>query len=446
MEELNAPPPTPPLVSPSSRNRHLILWGSIGVSILVIVVVAGFSLYGSSYLRTQVLSLTGQQTLTLTDLSPESAPLGNSSVTVTVTGSGFVPTSRAFFNSFFRPTTYVSPTQLTFTLPLTGLTTGTPYEVKVVNGGLTSNSRIFWVSSTVTSLSPATAAAGDATFSITVNGNGFNQGSHVVFKTSTLPTTYVSSTRLTATINPEDIPKQGNYSVAVNDGDTISNTVQLVVGPKSLTLSRISPASVEAGNPGFTLTLYGTGFTDRSEIISTLFNEDRKATYVSPTELRLQIPASVVATVPDNGNHLIFYVHNPSSTGGFGSLTDIANRQYLEVVPKVFSVSRIEPSRVDQGGDGLSLLVIGAKFVQGAKVHFNGQPRDTTYISSTQLSAQLSASDFKIIGDYPVTVTSPAPAGGSTTAKILKVVTPEPDLNTSSSGPGITSQVPLPGQ
>jgi TolB protein len=68
---------------------------------------------------------------------------------------------------------------------------------------------------TITSLNPSSAAVGGPAFTLTVNGTGFVSGSVVRWNGSNRATTYVNSTRLTASIPAADIATAGSASVTV---------------------------------------------------------------------------------------------------------------------------------------------------------------------------------------------------------------------------------------
>ena len=71
----------------------------------------------------------------------------------------------------------------------------------------------------ITSLSPTSATAGGAAFTLTVNGTGFVGGSVVDWNGSARATTYVSATQLTAALSAGDITTASSVSVtAVNPG------------------------------------------------------------------------------------------------------------------------------------------------------------------------------------------------------------------------------------
>ena len=80
---------------------------------------------------------------------------------------------------------------------------------------------------TITGLNPSSAAVGGPAFTLTVNGTGFVSGSVVRWNGSARATTYVSDTRLTASIPAADIAAVGPANVTVFNpapGGGTSNT------------------------------------------------------------------------------------------------------------------------------------------------------------------------------------------------------------------------------
>jgi hypothetical protein len=80
-------------------------------------------------------------------------------------------------------------------------------------------------------------------------------------------------------------------------------------------------------------------------------------------------------------------------------------------VPSV--VGPVNPQAVAPGHGDFSLAVYGANFVQGAMVNWNRQARSTTFVSARELHARILASDVAQPTAGYITVTNPAPGGGS---------------------------------
>jgi hypothetical protein len=115
------------------------------------------------------------------------------------------------------------------------------------------------------SITPSTKTAGDAGFTITVNGSGFVSGlSAVYFNGSPRTTAYVNNTQLTATILAADIAIGGSYPITVvnSGGGGTSNaqtlTVNHIITSSAGSNGTISPlgATVVApgGNQSYTIT------------------------------------------------------------------------------------------------------------------------------------------------------------------------------------------------
>jgi hypothetical protein len=80
------------------------------------------------------------------------------------------------------------------------------------------------------------------------------------------------------------------------------------------------------------------------------------------------------------------------------------------------TISSISPTSATAGGTGFNSTVNGANFVNGSVVRWNGSNRTTTFISSTQLKADIAAADIASPGTASMTVFNPAPGGGTSNA------------------------------
>jgi hypothetical protein len=80
--------------------------------------------------------------------------------------------------------------------------------------------------------------------------------------------------------------------------------------------------------------------------------------------------------------------------------------------PVPFVNQPLVPTTVAPGSAAFTLTVNGTGFVAGSVVNWNGSPRATTFVSSSQLTASIPASDVARAGTATVTVSSPTPGGG----------------------------------
>ena len=84
--------------------------------------------------------------------------------------------------------------------------------------------------------------------------------------------------------------------------------------------------------------------------------------------------------------------------------------------------SGLTPSASIAGSPAFALTVNGSNFVAGAVVEWNGSDRITSVMSSTQLTALISAADIATAGTTQVTVSNPPPGGGASNALNFVVV------------------------
>jgi len=80
------------------------------------------------------------------------------------------------------------------------------------------------------------------------------------------------------------------------------------------------------------------------------------------------------------------------------------------------NVSSISPSSGVVGNAEFTLTVSGSNFVSSSVVLWNGSNRTTSFGSASQLTATISASDLAFAGSAQVSVSTPAPGGGNSSA------------------------------
>ena len=133
---------------------------------------------------------------------------------------------------------------------------------------------------------------------------------------------------------------------------------------------------------------------------------------MSSTQLTALIPASDVATA--GARNITVFNAGPNNQG-------TSNTMVLNVGSGAFPVvSSISPSSRVVGSEGFVIVVNGANFDSNSVVRFNGLPRPTTLVSSTQLTASILASDIAAVGQSAVAVSDPD--SGTSNAVIFFVV------------------------
>ena len=356
---------------------------------------------------------------TLSSIAPATATVSGAAFTLTLTGTGFVAGATVNFgsNPAITPSS-VTSTQIVATIPATDIATAGTVNVTVTNpaGGGTSNTQSFIINNpapTATSLSPTNATAGGAAFTLTVNGSGFVSTSVVKFNGGAKTTTFVSATQLTAAITAADIATAGTVTVTVSNPSSggTSNAASFTINNPTPTVSSLSPSTTVAGSAAFTLTLNGAGFVNGASV---QFNGGSRATtFVSTSQITATILASDIATAGTAD----VTATNPAPTVGPSAPQMFTITSTNNPVPTIASLGETHIA----GGTAFTLTVNGANFEAQSVANFNGKPQATTFVNATKLSAAIAASDVAIAGNVNVTVTNPAPGGGTSAASPLTV-------------------------
>ena len=98
--------------------------------------------------------------------------------------------------------------------------------------------------------------------------------------------------------------------------------------------------------------------------------------------------------------------------------------------PVPFVNQPLVPDAANPGGGGFTLTVNGTGFVPGSVVKWNKSARSTTFISRSQLTAAISASDVANPNTAAVTVANPGPGGGNSNVADFVVALSAPDVAT----------------
>ena len=355
---------------------------------------------------------------TLTSLSPLSVITGTGPTTLTANGTGFVPGAKVVFGGTDLTTTFTSSTSLDATIPASLLLNTGSVPVTVVNpapGGGGSASIAFTIANpqaAVQAINPSTALVGSAALSLTVNGSGFISGSNVLFNGTTLPTTFVNGTKLTATVPASSLGAAGDFPIAVSNpppgGGLTAPVVFRVQYPAPQTTS-LAPSSGAVGSGPTDVVVTGLGFFVSSQI--TFDGAPTATTYQDATHLKATLTAAQLA----NAGTISVRVVNSTPGGGTSAALGFTA---LNGTPAITSLN---PASVSAGSPDRALTVTGTGFVSTSTVRSNGVLLMTTYVTPTTLSAVVPSSHLINPGSVAITVTNPAPGGGTSAAKSLTI-------------------------
>jgi trimeric autotransporter adhesin len=371
-------------------------------------------------------------------VTPNLVTTGNATeIPITVTGANFVSSTVVQVNGSSRSTTFISSTQLLSSLTVADQATAGSLSVNAFTptpGGGTSSAASIAINNSALgaiSLSPSTVPAGKTTNTIiTVTGTGMVPGTGIQVNGSARATTYVSANQVSFVLTVSDVSAAGRLNViAANPAPnySVSTVATLTVAAPTATpvITSLNSTSAIAGSPAFTLSATGTGFTTgctlqwnataltTSYVFGTIYNPST-GTYISGYSLYGLIPASLLTTT---GSASITAncptAVSPTSNAITFNVTD-------PPVPTVTSLSLTAgPIATDT-----KLTVFGTGFSSASTVSYNGQAVTTTYSSSTALTATIPASQVSFPGTGTVTVTTPAPGGGTSNALLFTAYVP----------------------
>jgi uncharacterized protein (TIGR03437 family) len=304
--------------------------------------------------KTGTITITGDNPApTLSSMAPAFASLGGREFTLTVNGIGFVTASKVRWNGQDRSTNYVSSNVLTAIIPATDITQAGTANVTVFNpapGGGVSNALTITITRpnplpALSSLAPNRAAIGTG-FTLTVNGNGFVNGSIIRWNGSNRPTTFFSASQLRAEIPASDVQSVGNAEVTVfnpEPGGGLSGrlTFSIVAANAVPALTQLNPQVIVAGGQAFNLQVSGTGFAATSKVRWN--GEDRPTTFASETNLTAQIYAADIA----NAGIGLITAFTPPPGGGVSNTLMLPFGRQASIVPATsFSGNSLAPESI----------------------------------------------------------------------------------------------------
>lgn len=270
----------------------------------------------------------------------------------------------------------------------------------------------------ITSLSPASVAAGGPSLVLTVNGANFLPDSEVLLNGTTRPTTFVNSTRLEAQVTAADIATAASIGIQVTTPEpgggasgTLPFTVQAPEDNPIPTITALLPQGAPAGVGALIVGIEGAGFLPTSQ--AQWNGNNRTTTYVSATYLEVQMNASDLAAPGEAGISVV----NPTPGGGSSNAATFTIAAPGEnPIPAITQLSPAFITAQSLESATLLLTIKGSNFLVDSQVQWNGSDRPTTYVHTTELQVEVTAADLAEIGTADVTVNNPAPGGGTSNA------------------------------
>ncbi len=178
------------------------------------------------------------------------------------------------------------------------------------------------------------------------------------------------------------------------------------------TLTSLSPTQVVAGTSNFVLTLNGSQFKKGMQVQfgSALLTPS----YLDSKVMRVTVPSSAIATAG--------YVSVKAVL--LGAQGGESNALSFLVMNPVPSISEIRPSSVTvivSTEQHTLITILGSNFVSNAKVNVEGSEVPAYLIKPDEITVDLPAAYLDEAGKLPISVTNPAPGGGTSKAVNLIV-------------------------
>lgn len=257
------------------------------------------------------------------------------------------------------------------------------------------------------SFTPTSALAGQA-FTMTLTGNIFSSSAQVIVNGTPVPTTFVSSTQLIASVPAGVTPDATQYVVSVTNPKAFTSNL-LLLTTTAPTLSAVNPSSVLAGSNA-SVTLTGSNFVSGAQLFLGTGSTGLSTAFVSAKQLTATIPANLI---PVAGTVQAFIL-NPNSIAKSTAVTlNIAN-------PKPI-IGGLSPSNVAIGTPGVTVTINGTGFVPTSQVSLSGKAATMTYISPTQVQVTIPAATLAKKATLSVNIQNPTPGGGGSNGVNLTV-------------------------
>jgi len=401
-----------------------------------------------------------------------SGPGTISGSTLTITGAGtVVVAANQAGNTNYAAATQVTQTitvnqasqTISFTAPTSPVTYGVSPITLVATGGASGNAVAFSVVS-----GPATVSGS----TLTITG----AGTVVVAANQTGNTNYAAATQVTQTITVNQASQTISFTAPASPVTYGVSPITLSASSTSGLAVTFSVVSGPGTVSGSTLTITGVG------TVVVAANQAGNANYAAATQMTQSIVVNVIGaaatptfspvagtytatqtvTISDaTAGATIYYTTNgtaptTSSPVYSGAITvsstetleaiatatgystsTVASAAYTINIPTnpVPAISGISPAFTNAGGTVFTLTVNGSGFIASSTVYWGTSALTTTYVSATQLTAQVPAADTASAGTNAITVQNPAPGGGTSNIWQFEV----DSVSSGSTAPTITS-------
>jgi hypothetical protein len=256
---------------------------------------------------------------------------------------------------------------------------------------------------------------------MTLEGTGFEDGAVVQISGVSIPTTFVSATRLRGAVPSQLLADGGVVQVRVfNPAPTVgpSNTLTFSIFNPIPGLTSVMPTTSEARlDPNaLPLQLVVSGFGFKENSVIQFDGADIPTVFRSSIELAGSVPQKLL----ENAKVITVQVKNPAPTLGssealpFSVYNPVPTVTSLDAAPILFDpVPRFQD---DKPGFQAQVIIRGTNFAKEGLIYVIGTPCDADVggLTGTRVSSTMIVGSVKIActGAYRLGVVNPQPGGG----------------------------------
>lgn len=265
------------------------------------------------------------------------------------------------------------------------------------------------------SVSPATILRDGPAASLTVDGSSFLANSTVRWAGTSLATTFVSASQLTAQVPASLLNSAGLFPVTVftpAPGGGTSGAVSVTVANPAPSLASIVPATLTASTASAGITVSGSSFVPESTV--RLDGTSLATGFSSAGVLSATVPAGAIV-MPGTYSIDVF---SPPPGGGASAMLP------LTITYPVPAISSLAPASLIAGSATTSINVNGTGFFAASVVRLDGIPAPSSYVGPTQVQVAIPATLLLAGRTIDVAVFNPAPGGGASAGMPLPVLEP----------------------
>ncbi len=156
---------------------------------------------------------------------------------------------------------------------------------------------------------------------------------------------------------------------------------------------------------------------------SLFIRDDGASTWADPSSGVTSQKGTTTSNSTYTGSNLTNFGFLWSHAAGANLSSDFDNFK-VSVTPKTPTTSSLNPNNTTSGGSAFTLTVTGTNFINGSStVRWNNSNRTTTFVSATQLTANITATDILSAGTATVDVLTTGALAASNTQTFL-ITTP----------------------